>query len=55
MAATRVISIVGQRNAGKTTLLQAIAAEFARRRDAYYQVVVARDIRSKLHDQLFWD
>jgi molybdopterin-guanine dinucleotide biosynthesis protein len=27
-----LISIVGKRNAGKTTLLQAIAAEFARRR-----------------------
>lgn len=32
MAATRLISVVGQHNAGKTTLLVALAAEFARRR-----------------------
>lgn len=32
MAATRLISIVGKHNAGKTTLLVALAAEFGRRR-----------------------
>lgn len=32
MAATRLISIVGKHNAGKTTLLVALAAEFVRRR-----------------------
>lgn len=32
MAATRLISVVGRHNAGKTTLLVALAAEFARRR-----------------------
>lgn len=32
MAATRLISIVGRHNAGKTTLLVALAAEFTRRR-----------------------
>jgi molybdopterin-guanine dinucleotide biosynthesis protein B len=31
MAGTRVISIVGRKNAGKTTLTAALAAEFARR------------------------
>jgi hypothetical protein len=25
------------------------------KRESYYQVVAARDIRAKLHDQLFWD
>jgi hypothetical protein len=25
------------------------------KRDAYYQVVAARDLRAKIHDQLFWD
>jgi hypothetical protein len=25
------------------------------KRDAYYKVVAARDIRHKIHDQLFWD
>lgn len=25
------------------------------KRDAYYKVVAARDLRAKLHDQLFWD
>jgi molybdopterin-guanine dinucleotide biosynthesis protein len=32
VAATRLISIVGKHNAGKTTLRMALAAEFARRR-----------------------
>lgn len=32
MAATRLISVVGKHNAGKTTLLVALAAEFTRRR-----------------------
>lgn len=32
MAATRLISVVGRHNAGKTTLLVALAAEFTRRR-----------------------
>lgn len=32
MAATRLISIVGRHNAGKTTLLVALASEFARRK-----------------------
>jgi hypothetical protein len=25
------------------------------KRDAYYKVIASRDIRSKIHDQLFWD
>ena len=25
------------------------------KREAYYRVVAARDVQSKLHDQLFWD
>jgi hypothetical protein len=25
------------------------------KREAYYKVVAARDIKSKIHDQLFWD
>ena len=32
MAATRMISIIGRKNAGKTTLLVALAAELARRK-----------------------
>ncbi len=32
MAATRLISVIGRKNAGKTTLLVALAAELARRR-----------------------
>lgn len=32
MAATRLISIIGRKNAGKTTLAVALAAEFARRK-----------------------
>ncbi len=32
MATTRIISIIGRKNAGKTTLLVALAAELARRR-----------------------
>ena len=31
MAATRIISIIGRKNAGKTTLTVALAAELARR------------------------
>ncbi len=27
----------------------------AMKRDAYYKVVASRDIRAKIHDQLFWD
>lgn len=32
MAATRIVSIIGRHNAGKTTLLVALAAEFGRRK-----------------------
>lgn len=32
MAATRIVSIIGRHNAGKTTLLVALAAEFSRRK-----------------------
>ena len=32
MAATRIVSIIGRHNAGKTTLLVALAAEFVRRK-----------------------
>ena len=31
------------------------SASEAIKRDAYYKVVATRDLRSKLHDQLFWD
>ena len=31
MAATRILSIVGRKNAGKTTLAVALAAEYVRR------------------------
>ena len=31
------------------------SAPEAIKRDAYYKVVASRDIRSKIHDQLFWD
>jgi hypothetical protein len=31
------------------------AASEETKRDAYYKVVASRDIRSKIHDQLFWD
>ena len=31
MAGTRVIAIIGRKNAGKTTLTVALAAEYARR------------------------
>ncbi len=32
MAATRIISVIGQKNSGKTTLVVALASEFVRRR-----------------------
>jgi predicted glycosyl hydrolase (DUF1957 family) len=40
-------------NAFRAINLSSAAEEV--KRDAYYKVVASRDIRSKIHDQLFWD